>query len=96
MVRSRARRLPIIDIDDETERAMVCSVITQYRILKFVSVNVSATQMLRKPLRDMPHCGTYSNLLTARTDTPVMDVIQTMVRSSISSMPILDADGEFV
>merc|ERR1712137_1220451 len=49
MLESRARRIPLVDIDDETQREMVVSVLTQYRILKFVSVNVKETQMLRKP-----------------------------------------------
>ena len=48
MLTSRARRIPLIDVDDETQREMIVSVVTQYRILKFVSVNVKETQMLRK------------------------------------------------
>ena len=92
MVASKARRIPIIDDDDETGRAMVVSVITQYRILKFVAVNVHETQMLRKPLRDI-NVGTYTDLSTAFMDTPVMDVIHMLVRRNISSVPILDSEG---
>jgi len=93
MLESRARRIPLVDIDDETQREMVVSVVTQYRILKFVSVNVKETQMLRKPLREL-RVGTYDNLQTATMDTPVMDVIHMLVKSSISSVPILDVkDG---
>ena len=93
MVNSRARRIPIIDEDDETGRAMVVSVITQYRILKFVAVNVPETQMLRKPLKDL-NMGTYKDLVTARMTTPVIEVIHMFVQKNISSVPILDADGE--
>lgn len=92
MLESRARRLPLVDVDDETRREMVVSVITQYRILKFVSVNVKETQMLRKPLRDV-NIGTFSDLSTAQMDTPVMDVIHQLVRRNISCVPILDRDG---
>ncbi|KAK5007219.1 AMP-activated serine/threonine-protein kinase regulatory subunit, partial [Elasticomyces elasticus] len=92
MLASRARRIPLVDVDDETQRAMVVSVVTQYRILKFVAVNVKETQMLRKPLRDL-EVGTYTNLQTAQMSTPVMDVIHMLVKNSISSVPILDADG---
>lgn len=92
MLESRARRIPLIDVDDETQREMVVSVVTQYRILKFVSVNVKETQMLKKPLREL-NVGTYTSLSTASMDTPVMDVIHTLVRRSISSVPILDNDG---
>ena len=73
---------------------MVVSVVTQYRILKFVAVNVSETQMLRKPLRAL-NVGTYDRLLTAHMDTPVMRVIQMFVERNISSVPIVDKQGGF-
>lgn len=92
MLESRARRIPLVDIDDETQREMVVSVLTQYRILKFVSVNVKETQMLRKPLRDL-HVGSYENLSYAYMDSNVIDVIQALVKRSISAVPILDKDG---
>jgi CBS domain-containing protein len=93
MLESRARRIPLVDIDDETHRAMVVSVVTQYRILKFIAVNVKETQKLRTPLRDLPNVGTYTNLATANMDTPVMDVIHALVKKNISSVPLLDKDG---
>ena len=89
---SRARRIPIIDDDDETCRPMVVSVITQYRILKFVAVNVHETQNLHKPIKDL-NIGTYTGLKYAHLDTPVMDVIHMLVKKSISSIPILDKNG---
>lgn len=73
---------------------MVVSVITQYRILKFVAVNVKELANLRKPLKELT-VGTYSGLCTAHMDTPVMDVIHMLVKKSISSVPILDKDGMF-
>lgn len=92
MLESRARRIPLIDFDDETKREMVVSVITQYRILKFISVNVKETQSLHMPLRDL-NVGTYKDLATASMETPVMDCIHMLVKKSISSVPILDKDG---
>ena len=95
MLESRARRIPLVDVDDETNRGMVISVVTQYRILKFVAVNVRETQMLRKPLSAL-HLGTYDNLWTANMDTPVIDVIHMFVKRSISSVPIVDKHGTFL
>lgn len=92
MLESRARRIPLVDIDDETHRAMVVSVVTQYRILKFVAVNVRETEKLRKPLKEL-RVGTYGELQTARMDTPVMNVIHMLVKQNISSVPILDEEG---
>ncbi|KAF2462192.1 5'-AMP-activated protein kinase-like protein [Lineolata rhizophorae] len=95
MLESRARRIPLVDIDDETQRAMVVSVVTQYRILKFIAVNVKETQMLRKPLKEL-NVGTYEGVMTATMDTPVMDVIHMLVKKNISSVPILDVDGTLI
>ncbi|KAL9113172.1 MAG: hypothetical protein Q9187_007666, partial [Circinaria calcarea] len=95
MLESRARRIPLVDIDDETKRAMVVSVVTQYRILKFVAVNVTETQFLRKPLKHL-NLGTYKNLEIARMETPVIEVIHQLVQHNISSVPILNSDGVVV
>ena len=92
MLESRSRRMPLIDVDDETKRAMVVSVVTQYRILKFVAVNVVDTQLLRKPLRHLK-LGTYKNLETAKMESSVFEVIHQLVNNSISSVPILNSDG---
>ncbi|EPE33217.1 CBS-domain-containing protein [Glarea lozoyensis ATCC 20868] len=92
MLKTRARRIPLVDIDDETGREMVVSVITQYRILKFISVNVAQTEMLKKSVAEIG-LGSYGDLQTANMDTRVIDVIHMMVKYSISSVPILDKEG---
>lgn len=40
LMTSHARRLPLIDHDDRTDVEVVLSVLTQYRVLKFIAVNV--------------------------------------------------------
>jgi CBS domain-containing protein len=95
MLASRARRIPLVDVDDETHRHMVVSVITQYRILKFIAVNVTETDKLKKPLRDL-NLGSFKDVQTAHMETPVMDVIHTLVKKNISSVPILDKDGVYL
>ncbi|RHZ55077.1 hypothetical protein CDV55_100660 [Aspergillus turcosus] len=92
MLESRARRIPLVTNDSQTDRPHVLSVLTQYRILKFVAVNVSDTQKLKKPLKEIL-LGTYDNIATASMDTPVIDVIHILVERSISSVPILNSEG---
>lgn len=92
MLKSRARRIPLISLDSQTGRTMVTSVITQYRILKFVAVNVGDTAKLRKPLRTLK-LGTFTNLCTASMDTSVIEVIHEMVKRSISSVPIVTSQS---
>jgi 5'-AMP-activated protein kinase regulatory gamma subunit len=93
MLKTRARRIPLVDVDDETGREMVVSVITQYRILKFIAVNNEKhTMLLKKSVRDIG-LGTYENLATADMNASVLDVIHLMVKYNISAVPILDKDG---
>lgn len=68
---------------------MVVSVITQYRLLKFIAVNVVETEMLKKSVSEIG-LGSYGDLQTASMDTSVIDVIHIMVKYSISSVPIVD------
>ncbi|KAJ5356091.1 hypothetical protein N7517_010700 [Penicillium concentricum] len=92
MLESRARRIPLVTSDSQTDRPHVLSVITQYRILKFVAVNVPDTQQLRRPLGELL-LGSYDNVATASMDTPVIDVIHILVERSISSVPIVNSEG---
>lgn len=93
MLSSRARRVPLVSHDSQTDRPTVVSVVTQYRILKFVALNVAETANLRKPLRDSG-LGTYKNIAKASMYTPVIDVIHMLVEQSISSVPILNSQGK--
>jgi len=93
IITSRARRIPLIDVDDETQREMIVSVITQYRILKFIAINVKEVGLLKKPLKEVMHVGTYESLVTATMDTPVMDCIHSLVKKNISCVPIVDREG---
>ncbi|GAA6062672.1 hypothetical protein JCM10212_000572 [Sporobolomyces blumeae] len=39
LVRTHARRLPLVDRDDQTGKETIVSVLTQYRVLKFIAIN---------------------------------------------------------
>lgn len=69
---------------------MVVSVITQYRILKFIAVNNEHnTMLLKKTVRDIG-LGSYTNLATAHMNSSVLDVVHLMVNHNISCIPIVD------
>lgn len=57
LVESRAHRLPLVDVDSETGEEMIVSVLTQYRILKFIAMNVSGTIRLLCVLLDCRFSG---------------------------------------
>ncbi|KAI1390901.1 CBS-domain-containing protein [Hypoxylon trugodes] len=93
MLKSRARRIPLVDIDHETERETVVSVITQYRILKFIAVNTEQhTMLLKQSVREIG-LGTYNNLATAKMTDSVLEVINLMVVHNISAIPIIDKNN---
>lgn len=41
LIQTHARRLPLLDNDTETGHEVIVSVLTQYRLLKFISINAS-------------------------------------------------------
>lgn len=96
ILKTRARRIPLVDTDDETGRETVVSVITQYRILKFIAVNNEKyTVLLKKPLGEIG-MGTYKNLVTAHMDTSVLDTIHDMVKHNISAVPVVDEQNRLL
>lgn len=90
---SRARRIPLVSYDSESQRTMVVSVITQYRILKFIAINVPETEKLRRPLGVL-RIGTYGNVFRCAMEATVLDVIDEMVKRNISSVPVCTTDGK--
>jgi 5'-AMP-activated protein kinase regulatory gamma subunit len=96
MVKTRARRIPLVDVDDETGRETVVSVITQYRILKFIAVNNEHhTLLLKKPVRQCG-VGTYANIATASMASTVLEVVHLMVKHNISCVPVVDRAGRLL
>ncbi|KAF4341638.1 nuclear snf4 [Fusarium beomiforme] len=93
ILESRARQISLVDIDSETNKEMVVSVITQYHILKFIAINNEHnTVLLKKTVRDIS-LGTYSGIATALMSSSVLDVVHLMVKHSISCIPIVDSHG---
>ncbi|KAL3230088.1 5'-AMP-activated protein kinase subunit gamma [Nakaseomyces bracarensis] len=95
MLESRSGRIPLIDEDEETHREIVVSVLTQYRILKFVSLNCRETHLLQRPIGEL---GIISeqNMKFCYMSTPVIDVIQLLTQAGVSSVPITDENGVLI
>ncbi|KAH8835799.1 CBS-domain-containing protein [Flagelloscypha sp. PMI_526] len=71
LITTHSRRLPLVDRDTETNQELIVSVLTQYRLLKFISNNCSEfVQQLHRPLRKLG-IGTYVNgSYSTTSDTP--------------------------
>lgn len=92
MMGSRTRRIPLIDQDEETHREIVVSVLTQYRILKFVALNCRETNFLKKLIGEL-NIITEENVKSCFMTTPVIDAIQLLSQNGIASIPIVDENG---
>ncbi|KAI0704866.1 CBS-domain-containing protein [Cytidiella melzeri] len=59
LIQTHARRVPLLDHDSETGHEVIISVLTQYRLLKFISINCGKEiSQLHLPLRKLK-IGTY-------------------------------------
>lgn len=96
MLKTRARRIPLVDVDDETGKEWVVSVITQYRILKFIAVNNEHnTVLFKKTVREL-NLGTYTDIATTRMSNSVLDVIHQLVERNISCVPVVDNENRLL
>ncbi|KAH9946671.1 hypothetical protein B0H21DRAFT_393723 [Amylocystis lapponica] len=70
IIQTHARRVPLLDHDSETGHEIIVSILTQYRLLKFVSINCAKEiQQLHLPLRKL-NIGTYVVDSSPRDDPP--------------------------
>ncbi|KAF8640879.1 hypothetical protein AX17_000527 [Amanita inopinata Kibby_2008] len=112
LIQTHARRLPLLDNDSETSHEVIVSVLTQYRLLKFISINChKEIQHLHLSLRKLkigtyvsspspanvpPGQNPYHPIATASLNTPVFDVVHMFSERSISAVPIIDEEGVVV
>lgn len=80
----------------KTKREIVVSVLTQYRILKFVALNCKETKMLLKPIKNLTGLGDRKEISTCTMNTPVIEVIHLLTEKSVSSIPVVDDQGKLI
>ncbi|KAJ3523120.1 hypothetical protein NM688_g8778 [Phlebia brevispora] len=107
LIQTHARRVPLLDNDTETGHQVIVSVLTQYRLLKFISINCGREiSQLHMPLRKLkigtyvsaapgenPEGNPFHPIATATMDTPVFDVVHMFSERGISAVPIVDESG---
>ncbi|CAE6416685.1 unnamed protein product [Rhizoctonia solani] len=101
LIQTHARRLPLLDYDEQTGGQVVLSVLTQYRVLKFIAINCRDIINLHMSLRSLG-IGTYVDpngptpfhpIATATLNTRVFDVVHMFSERGISAVPIIDENG---
>ncbi|KAJ2588321.1 AMP-activated serine/threonine-protein kinase regulatory subunit [Coemansia sp. RSA 1722] len=85
--------LALVDEDTDTGHDVVVSMLSIYKILNFMAVNIDDKKKLKQhSLYDL-EIGTYGDLVTATMDVSVIDIIRMFVDNNISVVPILDESG---
>ncbi|KDQ19917.1 hypothetical protein BOTBODRAFT_27333 [Botryobasidium botryosum FD-172 SS1] len=104
LIQSTARRLPLLDYDEKTGDEIVISVLTQYRVLKFIAINCREATHLHRSLRSLG-IGTWVDanspnpnnpfhpICTATLETTVFDVVHMFSERGISAVPVVDENG---
>ncbi|KAJ3294846.1 hypothetical protein HDU79_010354 [Rhizoclosmatium sp. JEL0117] len=86
-------RLPLVDDTQNVE--VIVSVVTEFKILRYIAENCQDIPLAKKTLRELG-LGSYKNLKTARPDTSLITVLNMFVNDKISAVPIQDENGLFI
>ncbi|KDN50395.1 hypothetical protein K437DRAFT_221982, partial [Tilletiaria anomala UBC 951] len=81
IIRTHARRLPLIDHDEQTGIETVLSVLTQYRVLKFIAMNCRETAILHRSIRSLG-IGTYNASLDEAAGASTTQCTEQSLKSS--------------
>ncbi|KAJ3134708.1 AMP-activated serine/threonine-protein kinase regulatory subunit [Physocladia obscura] len=86
-------RLPLVD--DSQHAAVIVSVVTEFKILRYIAENFPDASVARQTLRELG-LGMHQNLKTAAPNTPLITVLKMFVKDKISAVPIQDENGIFI
>jgi 5'-AMP-activated protein kinase regulatory gamma subunit len=86
LLKHHIHRLPIIDKTDNT----ILHIITHRRINNFLVQNLqSRVELLQQTLEELD-IGTYTSIITATKDTPLIKILDLLAERNISAVPIVD------
>jgi CBS-domain-containing membrane protein len=90
LLKHQLHRLPLLETFEHSDN--IISVLTQSKILRFIAANEMNQELLKSKMRDLK-IGVYANLVTAKKDTPIVDILRLFISKRISSIPIVDDNG---
>ncbi|EPQ60764.1 CBS-domain-containing protein [Gloeophyllum trabeum ATCC 11539] len=90
LIQTHARRLPLLDNDTDTGHEVIVSVLTQYRLLKFISINcANEITKLQMPLRKLG-IGTYVYASPSSPETLEGHTPYHPIATATMSTPVFD------
>ncbi|XP_021369705.1 5'-AMP-activated protein kinase subunit gamma-2-like isoform X1 [Mizuhopecten yessoensis] len=94
LIDKHVHRLPVID----RPSGNAIYILTHKRILRFLYLYINELpkpSYMQKTLKELS-IGTYNNVITATTDTPLFKALNMFVEHRISALPVLDANKRVV
>lgn len=93
IIKTKAHRVAIVDEDPVSKRQIVVSVLTQYRVLRFVALNCKETQFLNMKVKDL-NLATTEEIHTTTMDAPLKEVVIKLSQSCVSALPVVDENNK--
>ena len=90
----KIHRMPIISPDDNT----ILSIITHRSIIRQLMTHLFATHdldILTHPINKV-NIGTFSGLVSCTTESPLIEVLDTLSLKKLSALPVLNHDGVII
>ncbi|KAL7750928.1 AMP-activated serine/threonine-protein kinase regulatory subunit [Sorochytrium milnesiophthora] len=95
MLQCSLHHLPLVDADSVTSQETIVSVLSGYKILRFLACNAPTIDMLDTPLSER-RIGTFDDLAVVGLQWTVLQAVQLMLSRKVSALPILDNDRRLV
>ncbi|PVV00153.1 hypothetical protein BB559_000077 [Furculomyces boomerangus] len=96
LLAASSRAITLVDTDSNTGSDVIAATLNIYQILQFLIANFTEKKVMRSCSLYELGIGTYTNLITATMNTPVIDVVGLFVEHNISAVPIVDEKGELI
>jgi CBS domain-containing protein len=87
LITNHLHRLPILETTEHSDT--ILSVLTQSKILRYIATHESNRDYMNQTIADLK-LGTFTNLITAESDTPLIEILRLFLSRHISSIPIVD------
>ncbi|CAJ0578747.1 unnamed protein product, partial [Mesorhabditis spiculigera] len=94
LVNHKVHRLPVLD----QEAGNICYILTHKRLMKFLYFYMSdlpRPTFLDKTPRELG-IGSWGEVLTIHTDTPLIEALRTFLANRVSALPIVDSQDKVV
>ncbi|KAI9189123.1 AMP-activated serine/threonine-protein kinase regulatory subunit [Blastocladiella emersonii ATCC 22665] len=95
MLQYHLHHVPLIDADSLTRQETIVSVLTGFKILKFLACNCPMTRTLTGTISELG-IGTFWKVQTVSPAATALDAIRLLVDENVSALPVVDSAGRLL